>query len=245
MRSRAVRPLVGTPLGALVLIALTAGAYAVAARPAHSTEAARTVDQTYVCSVAAHNGVREITLRSQRGFRDGDRWRWLASTGLRNENRGPPARLPMTPQGQTPISYENWGFGVSAGLEPAHPEPSPPLRPYRARLFATPRRACTTTIRRIPLSPRGLTGYPADYFGDEAACRSPAKVVVRVRAVFSQPATFRVAVSSGELRTRVAEGGVVEGQVAMRTVSGKPLAHGDVHRSGKARLFFGRECTSE
>lgn len=208
-------------------------------------QAARIVDQTYSCSVAVHNGVRRITLSARRGFRDGDRWRWMASTGVGNQNGGPPARLPRTPQGQTPISYQNWGFGVSAGLDVAHPEPSPPLQPYRAAVSVTPRRACTAASRRIPLSPRGLTGYPAGYFGDEAACDAPATVLVRVRGVFVQPATFRVQPRSGELRTRAAEGAVREGQVAVRTASGKPLGYGDVHHSGRARIFFAKGCVPE
>jgi hypothetical protein len=221
---------------------IAVGAFAAVAL-ADSQQAARVVDRTYLCRVAPHNGVRRIEARAQRGFREDGRWRWLSSAGVSNENGGPPAKLPPTPTGQIPIYYTNWGFGVSAGLELAHPEPSPPLRPYRAGLSVTSRRACTATRARVPLSRRGLDGFPADYFGDEVECASPAKVLVRVRAVFAEPASLQIDRSQGELRTRRASGAVREAALAVRTTSGRPLLYASTSAAGAARLFSAAGCS--
>ena len=230
-------------LASTFVVAAVMGACAAIA-PAHSgEEAARVVDQTHVCGVAVHNGVRKIGASARRGFREDGRWPWLASVGVGNENGGPPAKLRPTPSGQIPISYQNWGFGASAGIDLAYPEPSPPHQRHRAGVSVTPRRACTPSRARVPLSPRGLDGFPADYFGDEVECVVPAKVVVRVRAVFTEPAVFRADPSQGALRTRRAAGAVREAAIAVRTTSGGPLAYATVSASGAARLFSGRTCT--
>ncbi len=228
---------IGAVLGAVV-----AGCVAIA--PAHSEEkATRVVDQTYVCSVAVHNGVRKITASAQRGFRDDGRWRWLASAGVANENGGPAAKLPPTPSGQVPIWYTNWGFGASAGLELAYPKASPPLEPFRASVSLTARRACAASRARVPLSPRGLDGYAADYFGDDMQCVAPAKVLVRVRAVFAKPASFQLDRSRGELRTQRASGAIREAAVAVQTTSGRPLVYASASAAGAARIFSAAGCT--
>lgn len=228
-----------------LVIVVGAAAFCAALIPAAGADpaASRVVDQTYVCSVAVHNGVRKIVASARRGFRDGDRWRWLASAGVGNEPGGPPAKLPATPSGQIPISYKNWGFGASAGIDLAYPEPSPPLQPYRAAVVVTPRRACTASRARVPLSPRGLDGFPADYFGDDVECVAPAKVLVRIRAVFARPATFRVDPSQGALRTQRASGSIREAALAVRTTSGRPLVYASAAAAGTARLFSAAGCT--
>lgn len=204
----------------------------------------RVVDRTSLCSVAVSNGVRRIRVEAQRGFRDGGRRHWFARIGVDNEPGGPPAKLPPTPSGQIPISYENRGFGASAGLDLAYPDPSPPLQPYRAAVFVTPRRACTASRASVPLSPRGLEGFPADYFGDEVVCAAPAKVLVRIRAVFAQPAALRLDRARGELRTQKASGAIREAAVAVRTTSGRPLAYASASAAGTARLFTAPRCRS-
>jgi hypothetical protein len=232
---RVVLAVVGAVLISVCLAALAS---------AHAKQATRVVDLTYLCRVAPHNGVRTITVSATRGFREGERWRWLARVAVSNENGGPPAKLPPTSTGQVPIWYTNWGFAASAGLDLAQPEPSPPLRPYRAAVSVTPRRACTPSKARVPLSPQGLNGFPADYFGDEVDCTAPASVLVRVRAVFTSPASFLLDRSQGELRTQRAAGAVREAALAVRTTSGKPLAYTSASAAGNARLFTGTGCTA-
>jgi hypothetical protein len=222
---------------------LLGGAAAALLAPAGaSEEQARVVDRTYMCSVAVHNGVRQLTTRAARGFREDGRTRWFASVSVTNAEGGPPAKLPPTPTGQIPIWYTNWEFAAFAGLDVAHPEPSPPLQPYRAGLSVTPRRACTASRARVPLAPRGLDGFPADYFGDEVECVAPAKVLVRVRAVFAVPASFRLDRSRGELRTQRASGAVREAAVAVQAMSGRPLVYASAAAGGVARLFDAAGC---
>ncbi len=38
---------------------------------------------------------------------------------------------------------------------------------------------------------------------------------------------------------------VLEAKLAVRTVTGKPLAYAEVDASGKAKLFVGRGCTAD
>jgi hypothetical protein len=227
----------------LVVAVALGGACAVSAAARSGQAPARVVDQTYLCNVAVHNGVRRIETRAQRGFREGARWRWLASFSVGNENGGPPAKIP-TSTGQVAIWYTNWSFGASAGLDLAHPEPSPPLQPYRAGVSTTPRRACTASRARVPLARRGLDGFPADYFGDEAECVAPAKVLVRVRTVFVQPASLQIDRSRGELRTRRASGAVREAAVAVQTTSGRPLVYATAKAAGAAHLYTAGSCTA-
>jgi hypothetical protein len=96
----------------------------------------------------------------------------------------------------------------------------------------------------VPLSPRGLDGFPADYFGDGAECAAPAKVLVRVRAAFVQPAPFQIDRSQGELFTRRASGAVREAAVAVQTTSGRPLVYATAKAGGAAHLYTAGSCTA-
>lgn len=203
----------------------------------------RVVDQTYLCSVAVSNGVRRIRVEARRGFRDGGRWRWHASVGVRNDPGGLPAKLPPTPSGQIPISYKHWGFGASTGIDLAYPDPAF-FRPHPAQLSVTTRRACTASRASVPLARRGLDGFAADYFGDEVSCVGPAKVLVRIRAVFVRPASFQLDRSQGELRTQRASGAIREAELAVRTTSGRPLVYASAAAAGTARLFSAAGCTA-
>lgn len=230
---RIVAPLVGVAVVA---------ACAVAARPAHS-QGTRIVDQTYVCGVTAKAGVRKVEVAAQRGFRDEGVWKWFARASVENWG-GPQVRLPPNDVGFVATSDLNWGFGGSAALTEAQSDP-PYRRSFRASVSLTPRRACAASSVRVPLSSRGLDGGPADYFGDEYACVSPARVVVRVRATFAQPATLTLDRSQGVLRTRRAQGAVREAQVAVRTTSGRPLAYASASSSGTSRIFTAKGCTPQ
>jgi hypothetical protein len=52
-------------------------------------------------------------------------------------------------------------------------------------------RRCTQTRIRVPLSSKGLRGGPAGEIGNAYKCNVPAKVLIRVRAVFRRPTSFR------------------------------------------------------
>jgi hypothetical protein len=97
-------------------------------------------------------------------------------------------------------------------------------------------KGCTPSRLRIRLSSRGLTGGPTA-LGDRQKCEVPARVLVRVRAVFKRPVTLR--------RTEgmvVANGTIATGYVAVATLPGrKPLVFASFNdATGKARLFVAR-----
>jgi hypothetical protein len=72
--------------------------------------------------------------------------------------------------------------------------------------------------------------------GDELECDVPRRVLLRIRAVLA---------SRASLRGREFESvhvPVREAKLAVRTVSGKPLAFATVSESGKATLFTARGC---
>lgn len=54
--------------------------------------------------------------------------------------------------------------------------------------WLTPRR-CTVTSRRVPLASTGLRGGSTGPFSKSFACEVPARVVIRLRAVFTRPTT--------------------------------------------------------
>jgi hypothetical protein len=100
-------------------------------------------------------------------------------------------------------------------------------------------KGCTPSSLRIRLSSRGLRGGPTA-LGDRQKCEVPARVLVRLRAVFKRPVTLRR--TKGML---VANGTIATGYVAVATLPGRrPLVFASVNdATGKARLFVaGSRC---
>jgi hypothetical protein len=97
-------------------------------------------------------------------------------------------------------------------------------------------KGCTASRLRVRLSSQGLAGGPTA-LGDRQKCEVPARVLVRLRAVFKRPVTLRR--TEGML---VAHGSIASGYVAVATLPGrKPLVFTSVgDATGKARLFVSR-----
>jgi hypothetical protein len=98
---------------------------------------------------------------------------------------------------------------------------------------------CTSSRLRLELSRRGLRGG-ATALGDRQNCEVPARVLVRLRAVFKRPVTLRR--TEGTL---TASGRIATGYLAVATLPGrKPLVFASVNdATGKARLFVaGSRC---
>jgi hypothetical protein len=97
-------------------------------------------------------------------------------------------------------------------------------------------KGCTPNRVRLRLSSRGLRGG-ATALGDRQKCEVPAKVLVRLRAVFTRPVTLRR--TQGML---VANGTIATGYLAVATLPGRrPLVFASVNdATGKARLFVSR-----
>jgi len=99
------------------------------------------------------------------------------------------------------------------------------------------RTRCTTTRLRLPLSSRGLRGVSTEPDGESYDCDVPARVLIRIRAVFTRPTRFARDPRSPWLS--VARGTMGTGYLAVATMpSRKPLSFSTAsHGTGKARLF--------
>jgi hypothetical protein len=97
-------------------------------------------------------------------------------------------------------------------------------------------KGCTASRLRVRLSSRGLTGGPTA-LGDRQKCEVPARVLIRLRAVFKRAVTLRR--TEGML---VARGSIATGYLAVATLPGrKPLVFASVgNATGKARLLVSR-----
>lgn len=91
----------------------------------------------------------------------------------------------------------------------------------------------------IPLTSRGLTGGASTY-AEQFDCTVGRNVLVRVRAVFGAPVKLKRV--RGFLE---ADGAVREGELAVRTQSGKPLAYGKFVASKRTRLFVAGNCVRD
>jgi hypothetical protein len=103
-----------------------------------------------------------------------------------------------------------------------------------------PRTDCQATRDRIRFSSKGLA--PAARDRELYRCDVPAKVVIRIRAVFTRPTVF-----TRDLRapsSSVAKGQISTAWLAAATARGrKPLAFATVDDStGKAKMFVSSSC---
>jgi hypothetical protein len=181
------------------------------------------VDRTVVCSITP-GGVRELDVEARSGtrdFSDPSKWRFLPHIGFRDP-RTSAARLTSA--------------SMSAGRPYIQRDPGGSSNTF---LLGA---ACRTANAGVSLSSARLSGGAASPVGDEYDCVVPAKVFVRVRAVFRAPTSLR--------RGRTPSGGtyyyaredIREAAIAISTVLGKPIALATAHESGRARLFVGDTC---
>jgi hypothetical protein len=206
-----------------------------------STPAAtRVVDRTFQCTNATHRGFRKLRLFATTGFRHEGRWRWLGTATLENPNEKP-TPLPASEQGFPRTAFTQWSLGLAGGTGPWTLDPALPKQEPLVSIWSKWREACRPVPkRRVPLSPRGLDGGAADYFGDWYTCPAPRRVFARVRAVFGSPVSFRFDHATATLKAR---GPLRAGSLAVRTAAGKPLVFASVREDGKTRAFVAPSCT--
>lgn len=213
-------------IGRVLLRALPLGAAALlggltASDVADAQPRTRVVDRTIVCTTGYHGGARVLYLRAQAAFGQGGTLDWLAGVYVSTAGNPDPRHR----------NYRPSLAGVNAGWRP------PP--PLKSGGLGLDNRLCTSSKETVPLSSRSLVGGAASATGDDYVCVVPRRVLVRVRAVFRTP----VALKPNNRRTFLsAEGRIEEGQVAISTLSGKPLIFGDVREGGRARLFTTGGC---
>jgi hypothetical protein len=181
----------------------------------------RIVDRTLICpmvGVGYPDSVRFITVGGN-AFREEALYTNAPEISVRNGGTAP-------------------GSGVSAGVRTR-----PGSSQTTGAMWFT-RTRCQQTKIRVPLSSRGLTGGPADRSGAYYRCDAPAKVLIRVRAVFKRPTAL-----SRDARapwSSVARGPVATGYLAVTTLRGRrPMVFASVQdEGGKARVFVARSGCS-
>lgn len=206
---------------ALALTAATALLIAPAATSANS--ASRIIDRTVVCKTTGM------------GFPDAVRLLTASAT----------PRIPAsnsTPTASVTNGDESGGPLVGAGLRTGRAPVGSASTTGEARVSDEAGRRCTRTGVRIPLTSKELRGGPVGEIGNAYKCTVPAKVIIRVRAVFKRPTSFRL---DARFNQAVAPGDITVGYVAVATLRGrKPIAFASVHgASGTARIFAAPGCT--
>jgi hypothetical protein len=216
---------------AVSLVAVTTLAIG-SARAAPDSDAASAVviDRTYVCGVELKGGIYEIEARAHAGVRSGGSWAKLPYAALRTGNfgRAPAGNMLVwvtagAPVRATTVDQEFWTFSVAD-----------------AGTVGIYSKLCRQAAQPVPLQRTGLRSQDAGRLGAELVCGAPRRVLVRVRAVLS---------SSGRLRSgqdfHSTHAPLREATLAVRTLSGKPLAYAMVSQTGKATLFTARGCVAE
>jgi hypothetical protein len=214
MRARTVRL-----RAALSFVALAA---ALAAPTASATPTAvRVVDRTLLCTTGFQEGARVLFVRAQAAFGQGGTLDWLAGVYISTPGNPDPTHPNFRPS----------LAGVNAGW--------PPKPPLKSGGLGFSNRHCVSSKEDVGLSRRGLVGGVASQTGDDYNCVVPRRVLIRVRAVFRAPVELK---SIARRMYSNAEGRVEQGQIAIQTLTGKPLIYGDVREAGRARLFTTGGC---
>jgi hypothetical protein len=132
-------------------------------------------------------------------------------------------------------------FHVSNGPTPAGIQVNLWTGPYYGKpsglLFAT-RSRCVTTRSRAPFATRGLRGGQT-VLGNRYKCDVPARVLVRVRAVFKRPVTL------GRTRDEfLGRGDMSTATLAVAAVSGRrPIVYASAHdEPARASIFVARSA---
>jgi hypothetical protein len=186
---------------------------------AGSLAATRVIDRTLLCTPGVRAGVRIIHVKAQSAFRKGPTLEWLAQATV------------TIPVGTRQARYDTALAGVTAGW--------PPPPPLTSGGMGFEGKLCRSTRASVAFSSHGLGGGAASQLGEELQCYPPREVLVRVRAAFRTPTT----ITFDKKRSFYdAIGRIEKAQIAVRTLTGKPLVHAEILESGKARLFTARSC---
>ncbi len=208
------------------MLALVAGSAALAGPDSRRTPV---LDHTYACAVFVRGGAYLLDARAHAGTRLDGKWARLPYAGVRSGvfsggagnlvawiTSGKPVSTTMIDQDYDAFDVKTSG---TVGIR---------------------REGCRRTSASIPLSSAGLRGGAAPPLGNEYECFVPKQVIVRVRASIQGSAALRAG-----LDYRTTHVPIVEAQLAVRTLGGKPLVYADVTRSGRARLFAAKSCSPD
>ena len=109
--------------------------------------------------------------------------------------------------------------------------------------FSVHRGLCRPSNSKLKLTTKGLRGGAVPSLGVEAMCETPRRVLMRVRAVFTQPPDVATSRQFGFPQLN-AFGGVRQAAIAVGT-AGKTFGYVSVSGSEKARFFTVRTCKED
>ena len=156
-----------------------------------------------------------LLLTARSAARSGDKLEWLAHATVSTPGN------PVSRQNSQPTLA-----GVSAGW--------PPPPPFTSGGLGYDNTRCGPSRARVPFTPTGLTGGVADAFGEDLRCIVGKSVLVHVRATFREPVVEEPN-KAGDFVSAL--GRMTTGQIAVRSLGGKPLVYADVADGGRARVF--------
>ena len=103
---------------------------------------------------------------------------------------------------------------------------------------------CKATRAKVPLTTKGLRGGAVPTFGREYDCFTPRTVLLRVRGEFLKPTALKMASPSGFPQLQ-ALGATRRAELALSTISGKPIAYAVIAGPKTARLFTYPDCQED
>lgn len=220
------RTLTGLTISALVAVAALGTA-------SHSAaQGSRIVDRTVLCATVPSGGINEIEITARAGSRSGrGAWNEPATVKLTTGGVGAAAEALDNAVGWAIAGRTTADAQVINGNIAGFTYPVRVWGTFAMNVRCRPSRA------RVALSAKGLNGGRVGQLADRYDCETPRRVLVRMRA------SFQSATSLSRHRQFLAtRATITEGQLAVRTESGKPVVYGSVAASGAARLFISGKC---
>ena len=103
---------------------------------------------------------------------------------------------------------------------------------------------CKVTKARASLTTNSLRGGAFSSLPTEFDCYTPRRVLLRLRGDFVKPTTLRTASPFGYPQLR-ALGATKRAELAVATISGKPIAYASIAGAKTARLFTSTDCQED
>jgi hypothetical protein len=195
------------------------------------------IDRTYACKTVILGGLYEVKNRAHAGVRRGSGWAKLPfalaatggwSSGQSGLPNAPPSSLAWisagTPTAATMVGNEAEVFPVLGG-----------------GTLGVNKTLCQPSKARVALTSTGLHGGAVTRDPVAFDCAAPRQVLVRFRARVRGTSALR----ERALIFLATNAPVVDGKLAIRSLSGRLIVYADVAESGKARLFTAEGCTQE